>query len=288
MASEPLKGQSTFFDNNEPDAPTNQEIEQFVKPGELWTITSQHCQHRLLCGNTGIKADMDRLMGGKKAHLIHTDPPYNVAVDTVGRFHGSKQRGTVKTRMLHNDALPEPEFTDQLRLWFHSMCMALHSGRSFYFWGGYSNCSRFPAIMKSVGLHFSQAIIWVKKRAVLSRRDFNAKHEWCFYGWKQRDGYSHYFNFISGISDVWTYPSLPAQYAIHLTEKPVEIPACAIISSSRPGELVLDPFAGSGSTLIAADKLDRICYLMELDPWYASIILDRCKGVGMSIKKEML
>jgi len=215
--------------------------------------------------------------------MIHTDPPYNVAVRVR-----SKKKGQARVREIKNDNIPDEEFEKKLSSWFWNMQEALLPGGAFYFWGGYSNCEKFPGMIRRVGLHFAQAIIWVKNTSVFGRRDFRGKHEWCFYGWKQRDGYPHYFSASAkGIqADVWTFKTVNAKFSIHLTEKPVEIPKLAIECSTQPGELVLDPFAGSGSTLIAAEVTDRTCYIMEIDSWYASLILDRCKRLGLKIKKE--
>lgn len=277
MPHKEAKSQTSLFDNDEPQyTPARRDTEQVVMPGDLWLIG----RHRLLCGDTGNSEDMKRLLNGKKADLIHTDPPYNVNVDPR-----SKKEDVARVRRIESDALSDEKFIQRLYNWFHNMSIALAPGRSFYIWGGYSNCSRFPTILQTANLHFAQAIIWVKKTSVMSRRDFMSKHEWCFYGWKQREGHPHFFTHIPGVSDVWVFSAVPAKYSLHLTEKPVEIPKCAIECSSRPGELILDPFAGSGSTLIAAEVLGRICYLMEIDSWYSSIIVDRCKRMGLKVEK---
>jgi len=149
----------------------------------------------------------------------------------------------------------------------------LQPGRSFYLWGGYGNCGNYPPALKAVGLYFSQAVIWVKGHPVLTRKDFMGNHEWCFYGWKE--GAAHGFFGPKNAVDVWSVQKINPQSMVHLTEKPVELAARALQYSSRTGENVLDPFAGSGSTLIAAEQTKRHAFVMELDPWYCDIIVQR-------------
>jgi len=122
-------------------------------------------------------------------------------------------------------------------------------------------------------LYFSQAIIWVKEHPVLTRKDFMGNHEWSFYGW--REGAAHQFFGPTNALDVWSIKKVNPQSMIHLTEKPVELASRAMEYSSRPGENVLDLFAGSGSTLIAAEQTGRKAFLMELDPLYCDVIVER-------------
>ncbi len=127
--------------------------------------------------------------------------------------------------------------------------------------------------MKACGLYFSQAVIWHKMHPVLTRKDFMGAHEWCFYGW--REGAAHQFFGPANIPDLWQVKKVNPQSMIHLTEKPVELAVRAIQYSSRPGENVLDLFGGSGSTLIAADQTERRVFLMEIDPAYCDVIVQR-------------
>ena len=127
--------------------------------------------------------------------------------------------------------------------------------------------------MKVAGLHFSQAIIWDKQHPVLTRKDYMGSHEWCFYGW--REGAAHQFFGPTNATDLWSIQKVNPRNMIHLTEKPVELSARALEYSSRPGENVLDLFGGSGSTLIAAEQTGRKAFLMELDPLYVDVIVQR-------------
>jgi DNA modification methylase len=146
-------------------------------------------------------------------------------------------------------------------------------GRGFYIWGGYANCGNYPPVLKACELYFSQAVIWVKEHPVLTRKDFMGNHEWCFYGW--REGAAHVFLGPANVPDVWSVKKVNPQSMIHLTEKPVELAVRAMQYSSRPGENVLDLFGGSGSTLIAAEQTGRRAFLMELDPLYCDVIVQR-------------
>jgi len=122
-------------------------------------------------------------------------------------------------------------------------------------------------------MYFSQMIIWVKEHPVLTRKDFMGNHEWCFYGWKE--GAAHRFFGPANASDVWSVKKVNPNQMIHLTEKPVELAVRAMQYSSLAGENVLDLFGGSGSTLIAAEQTGRRAFLMEIDPLYADVIVQR-------------
>jgi DNA modification methylase len=178
-----------------------------------------------------------------------------------------------KDRPLTNDFVSEQEFDRLLHSWFGNLARVLQPGRSFYIWGGYANCGNYPPVLKEVGLYFSQAIIWVKEHPVLTRKDFMGNHEWAFYGW--REGAAHQFFGPNNAVDVWPIKKINPQSMIHLTEKPTELASRAMEYSSRPGENVLDLFGGSGSTLIAAEQMNRRAFLMELDPLYCDVIVTR-------------
>ena len=139
--------------------------------------------------------------------------------------------------------------------------------------GGYTNLGNYPPVLKAHGLYFSQGIVWDKLHPVLGRKDFLGCFELAFYGWKE--GAAHQFFGPNNAPDLWHVKKINPQNMEHLTQKPVELAVRAIQYSSRPGENVLDLFAGSGSTLIAAEQTNRRCITMELDPLYADIIIDR-------------
>jgi DNA modification methylase len=178
-----------------------------------------------------------------------------------------------KDRPLANDYVSDEEFDRLLHAWFGNMARVLEPGRACYIWGGYSNCGNYPRVLEASGLYFSQAIIWVKEHPVLTRKDFMGNHEWCFYCWKQ--GAGHKFFGPNNATDVWSVKKVNPQNMLHLTEKPTELAARAMQYSSLIGENVLDLFGGSGSTLIAAEQAGRHAYLMELDPAYCDVIVER-------------
>jgi len=179
-----------------------------------------------------------------------------------------------KDRPLVNDFISDEKFARLLRLWFGNMARVLEPGRAFYIWGGYANVANYPPALDDCELYFSQTIIWVKEHPVLTRKDFMGNHEWAFYGW--REGAAHYFNpEIKNATDVWSVKKISPQSMVHLTEKPVELATRAMTYSSRPGENVLDLFGGSGSTLIACEQTGRLCFMMEIDPLYADVIITR-------------
>jgi DNA modification methylase len=179
-----------------------------------------------------------------------------------------------KDRALANDFMKDGDYDVLLRKWFGNLAEALKPGGAFYIWGGYANCANYPPALAECGLYFSQAIIWVKEHPVLTRKDFMGNHEWAFYGW--REGAGHWFNpEIKNATDVWSVKKVSPNAMVHLTEKPVELAVRALTYSSKPGESVLDLFGGSGSTLIACEKLGRRARLMEIDPPYCDVICRR-------------
>jgi DNA modification methylase len=265
--------------------------------GDVWILGD----HRVMCGDSASDADIHCLMAGEHADLANNDPPYNVWVEprsnnaiatrlrsSSGLHHNqrlglhlgtSKAKRTTqklrpKDRTLASDFLKDADYDALLRQWFGGLAAVLKPGGVFYIWGGYTNCANYLPVLADCGLYFSQAIIWVKNMSVLTRKDFLNSHEWCFYGWKA--GAAHYFNpECHNMKDVWEVAKIPSQKTVHLTEKPVELAERIMTCSSRPGEIVLDQFGGSGSTLIAAEKLSRKARLMEIDPYYVDVIVRR-------------
>jgi len=278
-------------DPDEVPAPPDEAV---TRLGDLYILGN----HRLLCGDSGKAEDVDRLLGGAPVHLVNTDPPYGVKVaprsgnamvtaqakkkytgqqgmdaKLRGRVHATTEKLRPKDRPLEGDFVSDEEFARMLRAWFGNIRRALLPGHAFYIWGGYSNIWNYPNALKDCELYFSQMIIWDKEHPVLTRKDFMGAHEWCFYGWKE--GAAHRFFGPPNVSDLWHVKKVNPQSMIHLTEKPVELAVRAMQYSSLPGENVLDLFGGSGSTLIAAEQTGRKAHLMEIDPLYADVIVQR-------------
>jgi len=274
-----------------------------TKPGDLIILG----EHRLLCGDSSIAEDVDRLLGGAPIHLVNTDPPYNVKVEPRSNnaiaagnsaFAAPKKKGAsgghnqkfdpdlrpekdkathakmrARDRPLINDSVSDEEFERLLLAWFGQMARALEPGRGFYIWGGYRNFGNYPPALKACGLYFSQSIIWDKQHPVLTHKDFMGAHEWCFYGWKK--GAAHQWHGPTNATDLWHVKKVNHTSMVHLTEKPVELAVRAMQYSSRTGENILDLFGGSGSTLIACEQTARHAFLMEIDPAYCDVIVNR-------------
>lgn len=280
----------------DPDAVPEPPDEAVTQPGDLLLLG----KHRLLCGDSSKPEDVDRLLDGAPIHLINSDPPYGVKVEPrsnnaisagLSSFQGTThhqgldvarhpEKATATTKKLRardrplaNDFLSDDDFNRLLDAWFGNFARVLQPGRSFYIWGGYANLGNYPPHLQAHGLYFSQAIVWNKEHPVLTRKDFMGCFELAFYGWKE--GAAHQFFGPNNALDLWSVKKVNPQSMIHLTEKPTELATRAMEYSSKPGEHVLDLFGGSGSTLIAAEQTGRKAFLMELDPLYCDVIVQR-------------
>jgi ParB/RepB/Spo0J family partition protein len=274
--------------------------EPVTRPGDLWILGD----HRLLCADSSKPEDVDRLLDGAQIHLINSDPPYGVRCEPrsnnaiasgLSSFSGAKhhqkfdverhpekskpttRKMRPKDRPLTNDFLSDKEYTRLLHAWFGNFARVLQPGRTFYIWGGYANLGNYPPVLDSCGLYFSQGIVWDKQHPVLTRKDFMGAFELAFYGWKE--GAAHKFFGPNNVTDLWHVKKINPTSMIHLTEKPIELAMRAMQYSSRPGENVLDLFGGSGSTLIAAEHTGRNAFLMEIDPPYCDVIVQRWENL---------
>jgi DNA modification methylase len=272
--------------------------EATTRPGDIWILGN----HRLLCGDSSLPQDVDRLLEGRPIHLVNTDPPYNVKVEPRSNnaiaaglssfsaakathhqsmdvaLHPEKSKAThkqlrAKDRPLANDFVTDAEFDRLLDAWFGNMARVLVPGRGFYIWGGYANLGNYPPFLKKHGLYFSQGIVWDKEHPVLTRKDFMGAFEIAFYGWKE--GAAHLYLGPNNATDLWHVKKVNPQNMVHLTEKPTELAVRSMQYSSRRGENVLDLFGGSGSTLIAAEQAERAAFLVELDTLYCDVIVQR-------------
>ena len=185
----------------------------------------------------------------------------------------TQKKMRAKDRPLENDFLSDEAFDEMLLAWFGNISRVLKPGGSFFIWGGYANLGNYPGPLKACDLYFSQGVVWDKQHPVLGRKDFMSAFEICFYGW--REGAGHKFFGPTNATDLWHVKKVNPQSMVHLTEKPVELAVKSIQYSSRPNECVLDLFGGSGSTLIACEQTDRHAYLMEIDPAYCDVIVQR-------------
>lgn len=259
-------------------------------PGDVWLLG----RHRLMCGDSTKEADVAKLMGEEQAHLLLTDPPYNV----------DYQGGTKEKMKIANDNMDDVAFVGFLTAAFNCAIQAMRPGAAFYVWHADSKGFEFRTALKEVGLTPRETLIWVKNALVLGRQDYQWRHEPCLYGWK--DGAAHYFvddrsqstviedagvdyrklkkdellKLVLQLTDVSVpntviYEDKPTKNDIHPTMKPVKLMARLIKNSTKQEQLVLDLFGGSGSTLIACEQINRKCFTMEYDPKYCDAILDR-------------
>ncbi len=242
----------------DPDAVPDPPAEPVTQPGDVWTLG----RHRLLCGDATSGEDVSRLMGGDLAALVFTDPPYGVA------YEG----GTPDHLTIANDDLDDPAFHAFLRAAFTNMLVVTRPGGAIYACHADSRGLVVRQAFVEAGWLLKQSLVWVKQSLVLGRQDYQWRHEPILYGWKP--GAAHYFVPDRTQTTVWEIDR-PARSTEHPTMKPVALVATAVANSSRPGEIVLDPFGGSGSTLIACEQFGRSARLLELDPRYCDVIVQR-------------
>ena len=228
------------------------------KLGDLWHLG----KHRLFCGDSTKAETYEILMDGKKANLVVTDPPYNVNFTA----------GTEKERLIKNDHQPDSDFYQFLLDAFENIYEHLADGGALYVFHADTEGLNFRNAVRKVGFHLSGVCIWVKDSLVLGRSDYHWQHEPVIYAWKPTGRHRWYADRKQ--TTVWQFDR-PKRSEEHPTMKPVALCAYPIKNSSAPNGIVLDPFGGSGSTLIACEQLDRICYMVELDEKYSDVIVKR-------------
>ena len=248
-------------------------------------------RHRLICGDSTDPQIIDILCGSTVVDLYLTDPPYNV------NYEGSNGK------KIANDNMSDGNFQEFLFDAFSVANEHLKPGGAFYIWHADSEGYNFRTAAKRVGWTIRQCLIWNKNSLVLGRQDYQWKHEPCLYGWK--DGGAHYFVNKRSLTTVIEQPidldamtkdemkkllasmlggdvpttvideNKPLRSADHPTMKPLKLMGRCVKNSTRPGEVVLDSFGGSGSTLMACEQLGRVCFTVELDPHYVDVIIKR-------------
>ena len=268
IVSSEIKIKLDIETNNDDDIDDN--TEQITKYGDLWELG----RHRLLCGDSTKAEDVERLMNGCKADMVFTDPPYGVSYSEKNKFLNKYQEGNRIQTEIKNDNLNIKNFESDLILPAFVNIYNISADYSSYYitvpQGGYLLFT-IMSIMEKSKLSLHQMLIWNKNNHVLGRSDYNYKHEPILYGWAKKH---KFYGNGSQIFSVWNFDK-PIKSDLHPTMKPVALIENAILNSSITGNIVSDLFLGSGSTLIACEKTNRICYGMELDEYYCDIIVKR-------------
>ena len=228
----------------------------FVQRGDIWTVG----RHRLMCGDATNADDVAALMGGKRANLLLTDPPYGVSFKSSSGL------------TIQNDSIKDEDFYSFLKSAFSAAVDCLEKGAAAYIFHADTEGLNFRRAFVDAGFHLAGCCIWVKDSLVLGRSDYQWQHEPVLYGFLQNGKHSWYSDRKQ--TTIWNFAK-PKKNANHPTSKPLDLLSYPIQNSTQENAVVLDTFGGSGSTLMACELTNRICYTMELDEKYASVILRR-------------
>ena len=232
--------------------------EATTKLGDVYILG----KHRLMCGDSTSITDMEKLVNGQPVDMCLTDPPYNVAYEG-----GTKEKLTIQ-----NDSMEDSEFRQFLRDAFVAADTVMKAGAVFYIWHADSEGYNFRGACHDTGWKVRQCLIWKKSSLVMGRQDYHWIHEPCLYGWKE--GASHLWSADRKQTTILEF-NKPTRNGEHPTMKPVELFEYQMLNNTKGGDIVLDSFGGSGTTLIAAEKHGRYARIMELDPKYCDVIVKR-------------
>ena len=235
----------------------------FVERGDVWIVG----RHRLMCGDATSAEDVARLMDGQKANLIVTDPPYGVSFKSSSGL------------TIQNDSIKNEEFYSFLLSAFKNMADNLEKGGAAYVFHADTEGLNFRRAFTDAGFHLAGCCIWVKDSLVLGRSDYQWQHEPILYGFLQNGKHPWYSDRKQ--TTIWNFAK-PKRNANHPTSKPLDLLSYPIGNSSQPNAIVVDTFGGSGSTMMACEQANRICFMMELDEKYASVILRRAVENGIA------
>lgn len=251
-----------LIETKEDDFDVVEELNKIENPitklGDVWILGN----HRLLCGDSTNKENVDKLMNNNLADFILTDPPYNV--DYEGK--------TQDALKIANDSMNDNEFYTFLETSFKNLYESIKEGGSIYVFHADTEGLNFRNAFIKAGFKLAQCLIWVKNTFVMGRQDYQWRHEPILYGWKE--GAAHHFVNDRTQSTILEFDK-PSRNAEHPTMKPIDLLVKLIKNSSKENNIILDLFGGSGSTLIAAEQTKRTCYMMELDPKYCDVIVKR-------------
>lgn len=248
------------FDEEPPEDPKS-------KLGDIYQLG----RHRLMCGDSTDVEAVKTLMGGQLADLLITDPPYNVDYSSKD-YGGDKASKTRVNNEIQNDKMSDDDFLLFITDVFTAGRENMKNGASFYCWYSDAATVEFMLGIKNAGLSVKENLIWVKNNIVLGRQDYQHKHEPCLYGWVENATHSWYSDRKQ--TTILNFDK-PLSSQLHPTMKPIPLFDYQIKNSSKSGDNVLDLFGGSGTTIMACEQNGRNAYLMELDPRYADVIINR-------------
>ena len=243
------------------------EVKTDIVLGDLFEIG----EHRLLCGDSTQTDTFKVLFGEQLADLVITDPPYNVA------YEGK----TKKKLTIENDSMNDGDFYKFLYDFYTALGSYTKAGGAWYVWHADSEGANFRKAMADAGIMVKQCLIWVKQTMVMGRQDYQCKHEPCLYGWKE--GAAHGWYSDRKQTTVLEFDR-PQRNAEHPTMKPIPLFAYQIGNSSKQGDIVADGFGGSGTTMVACHQMNRKAYLVEFDPKYCQVIIERMLKLDPNIK----
>ena len=248
---EVLEAEEDDFDATPPSVP-------ITVLGDLYEIG----EHRLLCGDSTQTDTFEKLMQGELADMVVTDPPYNVAYEG-----GTKEKLTIQ-----NDSMGNDDFYKFLYDFYSALTTGVKKGGAIYVWHASSEVINFGKAMVDAGWLLKQQLIWVKNTMVMGRQDYQWKHEPCLYGWLAGDSHKWYSDRKQTTVIEWDKPQRNGE---HPTMKPIGLFAYQIENSSKVGDLVIDAFGGSGTTMVACEQLKRKARVIEYDPKYCDVIVKR-------------
>lgn len=271
-----------------------------TREGDIYALG----RHRLICGDSTDPQIIDILCGSTVVDLYLTDPPYNVDYASKNKALNAAKKGARIQKEIANDRMADGQFREFLNKALNAADRHLKPGGVFYIWHASIEGFNFISAVRDAGWELKQVLIWNKNHMVLGRQDYQWKHEPCLYGWKP--GAGHYFidsrsqltvytneagefdpekmtkaELVDLVKKIGNLPTdlinedKPLRSADHPTMKPLKLMGRFVKNSTRPGEVVLDSFGGSGSTLMACEQLGRVCFTVELDPHYVDVIIKR-------------
>ena len=251
----------------------NDKVETICKQGDIWQLGA----HRLMCGDSTKEYDAERLMNGELATMFITDPPYGVSYTDKNEFLNSIDASQRLTNAIQNDS-HKPEEMEKFWVAAFSIGYNFTKERMSYYitapqGGDLLLLLLLLQAIRTSGFALKHSMVWNKNNHVLGRCDYNYKHEPIIYGWKQK-GTHDFYGKGKFKTSVWDIPK-PLKNDLHPTMKPVALIENMLLNNSIDGDIVLDLFGGSGTTLIACEQLNRRCYMMELDPHYCDVIIAR-------------